>query len=573
MNKGFLLSLAILLFAFFVHRVPAQNICNPAGNLIIYSNYDGGVLNINVDVNIPNIKVGIVTYEPVTINLSGAFVGNVTEVRYAGYVSTNNNHCSNSPTTTTIAGVNPAITSVNFLPPATLSNPNGYSSIVCNYSCNTASNQGGCNTADQIAHYFATTMGGTMRFHFTQYGCWSLNPFLMSAGGNCCAGAAPPSAFAGNDTIICPGDFFTLNGTGGGNCSWSPATYLSNQNICNPVCTPLTNITYVLSVVNGSVTTRDTLVVNVFPAPNCLSLPEYVCHGDSALFQSSMGTCDIDSAWGPGVSNFVFRSQLAGYGTHIVHYRSHSFATGCSAITVDTIIVPNPIVTTVLQSYACENDSPFTISGMPAWGTWFGTGISNERFDPAISGVGTFNPGFTALDSVTGCRDTSYSAVTILPRPATPVITPVGPDSLQSSVQGQNYIWLLNGSDTGDSTRTIFAAGSGSYRLVVLGNNNCYSDTSAPFIWTIVAFDDEVSFSVFPNPALDFCTIKTDNCFGSINISLSDFTGRIIFSAAEKCRGDFKINFKVNGLPEGVYCVQIQTDKGRIARKLVITKD
>jgi hypothetical protein len=85
------------------------------GNVVVFSNYDGGVLNINVDQNIPNIKIGVCTYEPVTINLSGPFVGNVTEVRYAGYVSTSNFHCPNSPATTTIVGApGGATTSVNF---------------------------------------------------------------------------------------------------------------------------------------------------------------------------------------------------------------------------------------------------------------------------------------------------------------------------------------------------------------------------------------------------------------------------------------------------------------------------
>ncbi len=171
-------------------NIAAQNVCDTTGNVIIYSNYDGGVINIYIDQNIPNIKIGICTYEPVTVNIGGPFVGNVTEVRYAGYVSTNNNHCSNSPSTTTITGVT-CPTSVNFLPASTLSNPFGYSSIVCNYSCSDTTSQGGCNTPDQLVHYFITTMGGTLRYHYTQYGCWAAFDYGMSAGGNCCVNPFP----------------------------------------------------------------------------------------------------------------------------------------------------------------------------------------------------------------------------------------------------------------------------------------------------------------------------------------------------------------------------------------------
>src|SRR4051812_20167209 len=95
--------ISILLFLLIsAAGLSAQNFCNVNGNIVIYSNYDGGVLNIDVDQNIPNLKIGVVTYEPVTINLSGTYVNNVTEVVYAGYVSTTNHNCANSPTTTTI---------------------------------------------------------------------------------------------------------------------------------------------------------------------------------------------------------------------------------------------------------------------------------------------------------------------------------------------------------------------------------------------------------------------------------------------------------------------------------------
>lgn len=84
-------------------QVTTSSDCQISGggnaNLIIFTNYDGGILNINVDQNIPNLKIGVCSYEPVTINISGTYASNVSEVIYAGYVSTNNMHCSNSPTT------------------------------------------------------------------------------------------------------------------------------------------------------------------------------------------------------------------------------------------------------------------------------------------------------------------------------------------------------------------------------------------------------------------------------------------------------------------------------------------
>lgn len=164
----------------------SQAFCDStSGNVIIYSNYDGGTLNINVDQNIPNLKIGIVSYEFARINIMGPFAGNVTAVRWAGYNGTNN-HCNlSTPYTTAITGVPNNVDTIILYPAATFSNPNGYSSIICNYSCSSTTSQGGCNTPDQIAHYFLTAFGGSLYYHHTQYGCWS-GGYSISAGGNCC---------------------------------------------------------------------------------------------------------------------------------------------------------------------------------------------------------------------------------------------------------------------------------------------------------------------------------------------------------------------------------------------------
>lgn len=165
--------------------VSAQTLCDQNGNVVIYSNYDGGPLTINVDQNIPNLKIGVLSYEFSRIVVTGTYAANVTQLWWVGY-NGSNNHCNlNPPYNTTITGVANPVDSILVIPAATYSDPNGYSLMICSYSCDTTTNQGGCNTADQTSHYFLTQFGGTLRFHYTQYGCWgNVN---ISDGGNCCA--------------------------------------------------------------------------------------------------------------------------------------------------------------------------------------------------------------------------------------------------------------------------------------------------------------------------------------------------------------------------------------------------
>jgi len=55
-------------------------------------------------------------------------------------------------------------------------------------------------------------------------------------------------AFAGNDTLIIKDIPFQMQGSGGVNYSWTPATALSNPNISEPIALPQDDITYVLTI-------------------------------------------------------------------------------------------------------------------------------------------------------------------------------------------------------------------------------------------------------------------------------------------------------------------------------------
>lgn len=148
--------------------------CDPSGNWILFANYDCGNLNIVVDQNIPTLKIGICSYEPVNVTFSVPFASTVTEVLYAGFNSAqNNNNCGFPITTSSFTGINPAILTVSVLPPVTIispPNPNYFNltngnntGIVRLTSSDVNSNQGGCNTVNQVLAYFQSQFGGVHR--------------------------------------------------------------------------------------------------------------------------------------------------------------------------------------------------------------------------------------------------------------------------------------------------------------------------------------------------------------------------------------------------------------------------
>ncbi|MCB9235461.1 MAG: T9SS type A sorting domain-containing protein [Bacteroidia bacterium] len=553
-------------------NLSAQITCTPGGNLFVYTNYDGGVLNINVDINVANIKIGVCTYEPVTINLSGAYVNNVTEVRYAGYVTTNNNHCSNSPSTTTINGApGGASTSVNFLPPSTLSNPNGYSSIVCAYSCQTTSNQGGCNTADQIKAYFQTATTGTLVSYFTQYGCWSSSPYSLAAGGNCCSSivACNLGVSAGADKDICPGGSVGLTAvpTGGATTySWSPATGLSNPSIANPTANPSVTTQYVVTVTDGgSCSAKDTVIVNVHPASASLSLgPDSICLGASPVTLTG-GSPAGGSYQGNGVSGGAFDPAQAGPGWQTILYQ-YVNGFGCAASATDSIFVEGEQIGLTLPFSAfCENDAPATLSGgTPAGGTYLGTGVSGGAFDPGAAGVGTHTIQYAWTSSL-GCADTATATISVNPTPQTPSISAIL-DTLFASVAGDSFSWFYFGAAVPGNDQQLVSQNPGLYSVIVW-LNGCPSDTSAQYYHLSLGLDDGLSaLQVYPNPAGDWLTLEGGN--GPLSVTLLDISGRILLNE-QRILGKGRLDLR--NLAAGMYLLQVKSLKGervlRISRR------
>jgi hypothetical protein len=194
---------AFLYFFLFVSvNTSAQTFCDSTGNVVIFSNYDGGTLNINIDMDIANLKIGVVGYENDSIIIGGPYVNNVTKVIFAGYFNSSNVHCNPWPSQKSINGVDTAITQIIFVPPVTYFNPYGYSYIICNTTCSDSTSQGGCNTPDQVADYFFNQFGSTaLLFHYTQYGCWA-GTYNLSDGGNCCTVPVSTDIAEASDVVI-----------------------------------------------------------------------------------------------------------------------------------------------------------------------------------------------------------------------------------------------------------------------------------------------------------------------------------------------------------------------------------
>jgi len=238
----------------------AQGICNPAGNILIYSNYDGGTLTINIDEDIPNIRIGLCSYEDLHVTLTGSYVDNVVEVWYAGY---------NDDGTTSVTGVDAGIVNILTYPPVYLYDPDGNNYMVCAYECDSTYVPGGCNTVDQATDYFLTELSGSLRYSYMQYGIWS-GTYDMSEGGNCCFGVDCVLAIdAGQDAYICEGESAVLTSLGAIDYEWyDDGGLIACPEPCDEITvTPEVTTTYVVIGTDGDCDGLDSVTVFVSPYP------------------------------------------------------------------------------------------------------------------------------------------------------------------------------------------------------------------------------------------------------------------------------------------------------------------
>lgn len=119
---------------------------------------------------------------------------------------------------------------------------------------------------------------------------------------------------------------------------------------------------------------------------------------------------------GNGVVGNTFNPGITGIGNYYIYY-SYSDSNNCSAN--DSIIVsviPNPIVTiTTNVSKLCHDSDAISLSAIPSGGTFYGTGISGNVFDPSQT-PGYYTVKYQYTDS-NNCSSIDSISIQVVPNP------------------------------------------------------------------------------------------------------------------------------------------------------------
>jgi PKD repeat protein len=91
-------------------------------------------------------------------------------------------------------------------------------------------------------------------------------------------------------------------------------------------------------------------------------------------------------------------------------------ANNCSKVLTVTLTDPaNPVVTLANFSQVETTAPAFTLTGgSPAGGSYGGTGVSGNQFNPAVAGVGSHPITYTYTDPVTGCSNSAVKNINVV---------------------------------------------------------------------------------------------------------------------------------------------------------------
>ncbi len=219
---------------------------------------------------------------------------------------------------------------------------------------------------------------------------------------------------------LCVGSSLQLQAGGADNYNWSPATGLSCTTCPDPVATPATTTTYIVTGTDAN-NCFDTAQVriSVLNSPTVNVTDRDVCIGDSVTLQATGATA---FQWSPsvGLSCVSCSNPVASPSLTTVYTVIGAIAGGCSDTTQVTVTVHDlPVVSAGQDQEVCTGLSAVLQASGAATYTWSpGVGLSCTSCDnPTATPSATTTYTVTGVDG-NGCRDTAEVTVALLPLPA-----------------------------------------------------------------------------------------------------------------------------------------------------------
>lgn len=243
-------------------------------------------------------------------------------------------------------------------------------------------------------------------------------------------------------------------------------------------------------------------------------------------------------------------------------------------------VFANPTVSLASLPTVCSNASAITLTqGLPAGGTYSGTGISGATFTPSAPGSVTVTYAYTDAN---GCSASATGTISV---EAAPTVAMTALADVCSYVAA---FPLTGGTPAGGTysgpgvTAGSFnpaTAGVGTHTIVYTYANTTGAMCSSTASKTIVVKNCagieenelETSFVVYPNPAHESVIVAFETTQSlSAEINMISLDGKMVYTNKVPQTNNFSQEISVVGFPAGVYLIQVHTANGSAMRRLVV---
>ena len=207
---------------------------------------------------------------------------------------------------------------------------------------------------------------------------------------------------AANNATICSGNSVLLNASGATTYSWSSGATTSSISV-----SPAANATYTVQGITNGCTGIKTVTVTVKTTPTVSVNSQTICSGNSAQLTASGATT---YSWSSGATTSSVSVSPSANTTYTVT----GLTNGCTNSTTAFVSVNQlPTVSFALTTtLVCVNDALINLNGTPAGGTFEGTGITGNSFDPALAGAGTHIITYNYSD-VNACSNSDAKTIVV----------------------------------------------------------------------------------------------------------------------------------------------------------------
>jgi hypothetical protein len=225
--------------------------------------------------------------------------------------------------------------------------------------------------------------------------------------------ALPIVSLSGNSNL-CPSSSTLLTGTSGGTRQW----YKNGVLILGATATTYSATSpgvynMIKTNINGCKDSASVgITVILLTAPNVTAASDDVdntiCEGASVALT---GGGAISYTWSSSVADGVSFSPTA-TDTYTVTGTDGNNCTNTATITITVNTLPS-VDLAAFSSSVCENGGVINlIDGTPSGGTFSGTGVVGNTFDPAAAGVGTWSITYTVTDA-NNCSNSDIEDLTV----------------------------------------------------------------------------------------------------------------------------------------------------------------